>query len=267
MKITILLEDTMNPESGLECEHGFSAFVEFKGKRILFDTGQSGAFINNAKKLDIDLAKTDFVVLSHGHYDHTGGLPEFLENYDCKDMTLIAHPGIFGKKLQSDKTDIGCVIGRQELETAFKECFFTKTPVELMPGASFLGEVPRTYEDPGTCADCVLNGEIVPDLVKDDSAIVFKTDKGGVLLTGCSHSGIINLAKESEKRVGKLCVIIGGFHLMYAGKQRMNNIISEFREMNVKELRPGHCTSEEAIGRMEKDLDAKRITTGEVITI
>jgi len=266
MKITILIEDTAEPGSGLGAEHGFSAFVEFGGKKILFDTGQSGAFTENAERLGIDLNKTDFVVLSHGHFDHTGGLPAFLEKFDTEKMAFVSHPGIFEKKLHGSQWDIGCPLTRDEIVDAFKDCIFTDKPFEFIPGATFLGDVPRSYEDPGTCCDHVVGGAEEPDLVRDDSAIAFKTDKGIVLLTGCSHSGILNLAKESEE-MGRLYAIIGGFHLMGASRERLDRIISEFHKMGIKELRPGHCTGSEAIERMERELGAKRITTGEAINI
>ncbi len=261
MKILILAEDTAPGDGIMECEHGFSAFVEFRGKSVLFDTGQSGMFIRNAEKQGLDLAKTDFVVISHGHYDHTGGLPDLLNGYDTGHMTFVANPGIFDKKLHGSREYIGCPIGRKEVETAFGKCIFTTEAVEFSPGIVFLGEVPRIYEDPGTCADHIQDGKTVPDPVKDDSALVFRTDKGVVLLTGCSHSGILNLAKEAGK-YGMIYSVTGGFHLTGADEKRMNAVISGLSSMGISELRPGHCTGEHAVERMEGKLGAKRITAG-----
>jgi len=237
MKITILSENTSTLDTDLGAEWGFSAFVESGGKNILFDTGASGLFIENAKKLGVGLGKTDFLVISHGHWDHTGGVQDFIKRFDTKGMTLIAHPGAFG----SEKKE-------------FKGCVFSDKPVEFTPGAIFLGEVARTYEDAGS-------GN------KDDSAAVFKTEKGGVLVTGCSHSGVLNLAKAAEKEVGHIHAIIGGFHLGDASAERLECIISGFKELDIGELRPGHCTGDTAIAEMEQGLGARRITTGEVIEI
>lgn len=266
MKITILVEDTAKPGSGLKSEHGFSAFVEFGDERVLFDTGQSRAFIENAKKLRVDLSRTDFVVVSHGHYDHTDGLPHLLKKFDTRRMTFVSHPGVFDNKLHGSRQYIGCPVSRAGVESSFRNSVFAGSPIEFTPGATFLGEVPRDYEDPGTCCDHVVGGAEEPDPVSDDSAVAFKTEKGVVVLTGCSHSGILNIAKEAEK-LGKIYAIIGGFHLWGASKERLDRIISEFRKMGVKELRPGHCTGSEAINRMEKELGAKRITGGELIKI
>ncbi len=266
MELTVLVENTKVEGSGLGCEFGFSAFVEYDGSRILFDTGSSGLFIENAKKLGIDLGKTDFVILSHGHWDHAGGLPSLISDFDVKGMTFISHPGIFEKKVHSSRPDIGCPLGKEDIEKAFGKCMFTKKPLEFLQGAIFLGEVSREYEDPGTCGNQVVDGKAVPDQIKDDSAIVFKTEKGPVLLTGCSHSGILNLAKAAE-RYGKLRAVIGGFHLGDAPEQRLEKMISEFESMGIEELRPGHCTGDTSIRLMEQNLNATRITTGDIIRI
>ncbi|MGV8123732.1 MAG: MBL fold metallo-hydrolase [Candidatus Xenobiia bacterium LiM19] len=266
MKILILAEDTAPDDGIMECEHGFSAFVEFRGKSVLFDTGQSGMFTRNAEKQGLDLAKTDFVVISHGHYDHTGGLPCLLNGCNTGHMTFVANPGIFEKKLHGSREYIGCPIGRREVEAAFGKCIFTTEAVEFSPGIVFLGEVPRIYEDPGTCADHIQDGKTVPDPVKDDSALVFRTDKGVVLLTGCSHSGILNLARKAGK-YGRIYSVTGGFHLTGADEKRINAVISGLSSMGISELRPGHCTGEHAVERMKEELGAKRITTGESIEL
>ncbi len=266
MKITILAEDTAEPQSGLRREHGFSAFAEFGDERILFDTGQSDAFIRNAKRLGVDLSRADFVVISHGHYDHTGGLPHLLEKFDTKKMNFVSHPGIFDEKLHGSRNYIGCPVSRAEVESSFRNSVFATGPMELTPGVTFLGEVPRAYEDPGTCGDHVVDGREEPDPVLDDSALAFKTGKDVVVLTGCSHSGILNIARAAEK-LGKVYAVIGGFHLWGASSERLDKIISTFRQMGIKELRPGHCTGSEAIERMERELGAKRLKTGEVIRI
>jgi len=266
MKITILAENTAPEGSGLGAEFGFSSLVEFNGEQILFDTGSSGLFIENAKKLGVDLGKTDFVVLSHGHWDHSGGLPRFIEAFDTKGMTFVSHPDAFEEKVHGSRPYIRCPLSKEDVERAFGKCMFTRTPFEFMPGAIFLGEATRTYEDPGTCGDHVIGGRAVPDSMYDDSAVVFKVDKSAVLLTGCSHSGILNLAKAAEK-YGKLRAVVGGFHLHNAGSSRMDKIMSEFKRMGITALRPGHCTGDMPISMMERNLGARRITTGEVITL
>jgi 7,8-dihydropterin-6-yl-methyl-4-(beta-D-ribofuranosyl)aminobenzene 5'-phosphate synthase len=266
MRITLLAEDTAPGGGAIEREHGFSALVESGGKRLLFDTGQTDMFIRNAKRRGLDLAGTDFVVVSHGHYDHTGGLPDLLKSFDAKPMTFVGHPGIFEKKLHGSREYIGCPLGRNDIEAAFGKCIFTEKAVEFSPGVTFLGEVPRCYEDPGTCADHMEDGTLSPDPVKDDSALLFETDRGMVLLTGCSHSGILNLAGEAVTH-GKLYAVIGGLHLIKAGEMRMNAVISGLGAMGIIMLRPCHCTGEQAIERMERELGAQRVTAGEIIEL
>jgi len=264
MKITILAENTAN--AGFKPEFGFSAFVEFNGKKLLFDTGASGLFIENAGKLGIDLSKTDFVVLSHGHWDHADGLPHLLTEFDTGKMRFIAHPDIFARKYsQAKKRWLAMPVSKETAEASFNECLFSKKAHEFTEGVVFLGQVPRSYE--GDVTRKIPMGEtVIEDPLWDDSALVFKTQKGVVLLTGCSHSGILNLAKAAE-RFGHVYSIIGGFHLGNASEERLDKIISEFKKMRIEELRPGHCTGEHAIDRMEKELGARRITTGEVIIL
>ena len=198
MKITILCENTSSA-TGILAEWGFSAFIQTKGINILFDTGYSDVYKHNAKQLGIDLNDTDFIVLSHYHNDHSRGL----QFHDFKtSKKLIIHPQILEKLSQ---------IETEKLENDF-EIITRDKPLEFAKDIFYLGEIPRknNFE----------KGMYKNDKMLDDSAIAIKTDKGVVVISGCSHAGICNIceyAKEITEQ--KLYAVICGFHLSEKDKE------------------------------------------------
>lgn len=265
MKIS-LLSDNIAGE-GFLGEFGFSAFVEANGKKLLFDSGASDIFSKNASRMGIDLSKSDFVFISHGHWDHANGLKHLMENFDTSKMTFISHPGIFQKRSHG-KRDIGIEgIGPKEILDAFKKCIFSREAIEFSKGLTFLGEVDRSKGLSNPVGDLDVRGKIIADPVIDDSAMVIRTEKGNVLLTGCSHSGITNLARAADS-LGKLCCVLGGFHLASATKGDLDKTIKELKGiLRGGAVFPGHCTGEQAILRMEDELGAAKLHTGKVIEI
>ncbi len=266
MKIVILIEDL--PNEGLLWEHGISAYIEFENTRILFDTGQTGAFIDNAAHLGVNLDKVNYLVLSHGHYDHTGGLRRLVDSFDMSETTLIAHPLIFEKKLRADGTEIGNSMTEGEIKQHFGEIILTRKPYALSDDIVFTGEIPRIYENPGTVGYHIDAGRLVPDPVVDDSSLFFRTNKGTVVVVGCSHTGILNITKHAGLD-SKVHSVIGGFHLIGATQERIKNIVSGFSELGVQILYPGHCTGERAIKEMKKVFGNRVhvLKTGKVIRI
>lgn len=229
MNIKILLED-----NNILNEHGLSIFIQYKDLNILFDTAQSDLFIKNAKKLDIDLSKTDYIVLSHGHYDHGNGL-KFL---NIEKKPLICHPDVFLKRFKENNKYIGLNQNKKELSSKFK-LILSKKPYFINKDICFLGQInskKTKYR--------LKNGEI--DYIKDDTALVINTKKGLVIITGCSHSGIKNIIKYAKKvmKNKKIYAIIGGFHLKKVN-QEVKNLINEFK--SIDKIYTGHCTKKEVI--------------------
>ncbi|MBN2518620.1 MAG: MBL fold metallo-hydrolase [Candidatus Altiarchaeota archaeon] len=268
MKLSVLVEDTAPSGSGLGCEHGFSALVEADGKRILFDTGQSCMFLENAEKMGVEIENLDFVVLSHGHYDHTGGLPSLSRSIDLTSATLLAHPLAFEGKFYPGGKDIGCPMLLEYLTPLFGGVLMTKEPYPISKNIYFTGEVPRLYEKPEEVGRHYESGVIRPDFMPDDSSLVFRIGKRLVVVSGCAHAGILNISKYAESLFeGKIHALIGGFHLLNAGQERLETIISEFGRMRVEEIYPGHCTGEHAIEEMGKKLSVTRIRSGTILEV
>ena len=185
MKITILCENEISSkcwDQDVFAEWGFSALLETDDSRILFDTGKSKLYWDNAKNLGVDLEKTDYIVLSHYHSDHAKGLT--FQKFKNK-KELIIHPHIM-EKIPKEDTEI------------FKKDFkitTSKKPIEIAPGVYYLGEIPRKkHFEKGTC-----EGEEMPD----DSALAIKSKKGVIVLTGCSHSGICNICEYAKEVTGQ----------------------------------------------------------------
>ncbi len=260
-RITVLCENTAWKPMGITGEHGFSALVEKDGQRILFDTGQGMSLANNAQVLGVNLADIQTVVLSHGHYDHTGGLPAVL--HPPRGVQVIAHPDIFGEKYAAmDNPDgtahvfIGLKYSRPYLEGTLGAKFnLLREFTEIGDGIFFSGEVPRTtpFEHPDKRLKVRQNGEIVDDPLWDDISLLIETDQGPVLLLGCAHSGVVNVMTHFSGKTGhkKFHAVIGGTHLGFmAGPHdqgdQLNRSMDAFDEYGVDLVAVSHCTGQEA---------------------
>ena len=221
MKLQILVDNTTFIDRYFRAEPGFSLYLEYKGTRLLFDTGYSDLFLANAGKMGIDLSRLDFLVISHSHLDHTWGLAPFvryltertIEGLPYKRPRLVGHPGIFNSVDIEDIPEIGCLISQDKLERHM-EISLSKAPVELASGLFFLGQIPRE-NDFESRTPVGRQGE-KPDFVMEDSGLALKTDQGLVIITGCAHAGICNTISHAMKVCGdtRVADVIGGFHLL-----------------------------------------------------
>ncbi|NLX90000.1 MAG: MBL fold metallo-hydrolase [Firmicutes bacterium] len=252
VKITILCENSVPyPASGVLGEHGLAMLLETDTKRILFDTGGGMTLLQNAKVLNVDLKNLDALVLSHGHYDHTGGLKALLQNYGgCLD--IYAHPDIFEAKYHliegKEPKKIGLPWTKEELED-LGACFhLAREPRKLSGGVLLTGEIPRREkEEEGTIKElCRQNpdGSLVPDPFFDDQAIIVESPEGMIVLLGCTHSGLINTLKYAAELTEneKIRACIGGTHLVAASKERLGYTLKELEKFNVQQIAPCHCT-------------------------
>jgi 7,8-dihydropterin-6-yl-methyl-4-(beta-D-ribofuranosyl)aminobenzene 5'-phosphate synthase len=257
-KITVLCENTAWGRMGITGEHGFSALIEHEGKQILFDTGQGMSLARNARVLGISLADIKTVVLSHGHYDHTGGLPAVL--YPPRGVEVIAHPDIFAEKFAvrdnaGAKTNvfIGIKYRRRYLEATLGAEFNLKREFgEIARGIYFSGEVPRqtTFEHPDKRLKVRQGGEIVDDPLLDDISLLIETDEGPVILLGCAHAGVVNVMHHFSVQTGhkKFRAVIGGTHLgfMTGAGDQLERSMDAFDTYGVGLVAVSHCTGRQA---------------------
>ncbi len=249
IKITILCENVAGHHGRKVClaEWGFSAFIQAAGVNLLFDTGHTDVYKKNAERLGIHLEDTDVVVLSHFHWDHTGGLRFHPFKSQKK---LVTHPEVL-EKLPADesaklKQDFAIVTSRE--------------PLEFAKNIIYLGEIPRENDFEA--------GDFKGDKMLDDSAIVIKTPKGAVLITGCSHAGICNICEYGKKVSGQpLYAVIGGFHLFEKNKKAVDKTMDYFKKEKPTHLMPMHCVDFPTQAKFHTNFGTVKYSSGDSIVI
>ena len=255
-KITVLCENTSGRMMGVTGEHGFSALIEKQGQKLLFDTGQGMSLENNAKYLQKNLSRIEQVVLSHGHYDHTGGLPAVL--YPPRKVKVTAHPGIFENKLAEHQLVsgqslfyIGMPYSYEFLTKGLYADFDLQTEFcEIGPGIYYSGQVPREtdFEHPDPHLKVEDNTQIQVDQVWDDISLLIDTEKGPVVLLGCAHAGMVNVLNHFCKNTGykKFHAVIGGTHLGFQGPgEQLEKSLQALQDYQVDLVAVSHCTGQE----------------------
>jgi len=248
LRVTTLSENTAEID-GFLGEWGLSILVESDDAKVLFDTGQSISTTHNAKLLGVDLSQIDRIVLSHGHFDHTGGLKHVLGQIG-REIEVIAHPDIWQAKYNARQGEepryIGIPSSRRDLESLGANFQLTSEPVAISESIMTSGEVPMVtdYEEIEPFLVVKDNGDFKPDTFRDDQALIIKTTTGLVVILGCAHRGIINTLYHAQKISGvkNIDTVIGGCHLMNASEERIWQTIAALREIGVGRLGPCHCT-------------------------
>lgn len=264
----LLLVDNTTVVPGLETEHGLSMRVVAGGKHILFDTGMGMALPGNAAALGADLSRTDAIVLSHGHYDHTGGLPHIFDLGVAP--TIFMHPEATRMRYGCLQTPPHKAIGMRPaiadaLGAREKDIVPTGKPIQITDRLWITGPVPRrnAFEDTGgpffVDADC-----LVKDLIPDDQAIWFDTTAGIVVLLGCAHSGVVNTLDYIAELTGTtaFCAVIGGMHLVNASAERLDATAEALQHYKVQQLAPCHCTGENPASFLASRFPAQYATAG-----
>ena len=268
LQITTLIENTPDDEGRLAYEHGLSFYIEFQGKKLLFDSGQTGAFLENAEKLKKDISDIDYFLISHGHYDHSSGVMQTIEKLGQKTKMLVGKD-FFAPKYKLLEDGEYKYTGNPFTEAELTERLQEKNIVleqldedvkyvtdKIVIFGNFKSETGFEQHNPNffirqepSCQGgvCTLGGW-QQDAFREEIAIGLITDKGLVLVVGCSHVGIINILKHVKKHIDlPIYSVLGGTHLVAADKVRLCRTVEELEKLGLRQIAVSHCTGDEGV--------------------
>lgn len=249
----ICLVNNFSINDSFSNEHGLSLYIETEKAKILFDTGLGKALFCNAKLLNIDLESLDYIVLSHSHNDHTGGLKELLKiNVKAK---VIAHKDIFAEKYSSSTGEYK-FIGLTKENLDLNRFIFVEDKFCINEIINIYGNF-NSYEDSREKNHFVKSGtEYLPDYASDEIYLIIEENGFDILITGCSHRGIINIVRElKEKNYFKNEFwIFGGLHTRNKSKEELENIIRELETLSAKKAFVNHCTFKDKVVNERQNL-------------
>ncbi len=251
MKLTVLVDNNTYIDRYFLAEPGLSFLLQDEGTTILFDTGYSGIFLDNAQKMGLDLANLDYLVLSHNHLDHTWGLDRLIKYYTelaierrpYKKPVVVTHPETFTSVSYRDIGELGPLLSEKKLAKHFG-MQVRKSPQKLSEKITFLGEIPRKNNFEALTPIGQKEGSTEGDYVIEDSALVYNSSKGLVIITGCSHAGICNIIDYAKEICGtdQVAEIIGGLHLLNPPHKQLQGTLDYLQELQPGVVRACHCT-------------------------
>lgn len=261
ISVTILVENTARGP-GILGEHGLAWWIDTGTHRVLFDTGQGMALVHNATRLGVDLSQADAIVLSHGHFDHVGGLEAAL--HAAPRASLFLHPRAVEPKFIGTDPAAGRRISTAFVETESfrgknRRVVATRESFEVAPGVRATGEIPRTNDFEDTGGAFFLDATLTrPDPLLDDQALYLPTAQGVIVICGCAHAGVINTLSHIARLTGDASVqaLFGGLHLENASARRMEETVRALRAYRPRQMGFCHCTGLAAIRRLWSEFPA-----------
>ncbi len=261
INLTILCENSVARPFGVLGEHGFACYLETPQGNYLFDTGQGNTIINNARVLGKNLADIKALMLSHGHYDHTGGLEQVLE---CNsEVDIYAHPGIFADRywnVEGRQRYVGIAWKRDYLESIGANFKLQRELREVGRGVYLTGEIPRNNDfEKGDSQQTAVgaNGQILqPDPLPDDLSMVVETPLGLIIVLGCAHAGLVNIIEYVvDNFPGKnIHAVVGGTHLGFADDEQFEKTLQIFDRFEIAKVGVSHCTGLQKAARLANRL-------------
>ncbi len=256
MKVHILAENRVR-RRGLLAEHGLSLWIDTGKKKILFDTGQTDVYMHNSKAMGIDIESAEYIVISHGHYDHAGGLEFFPELDSVKGIYI--HPDAFLRKTadagdSEPERDVGVP---WEMKPWIRDRLVrNRETVEIESGIAVSGEIPRVTSFERVPADFRVEreGRLEHDLIIDEQVLIVEVDGGIAVFSGCSHPGIVNCLEYVRKTYpdSTIKLLVAGMHMDNISRSRLDSSIKHMLDMNIKKLVPLHCTGFNAMCEMKR---------------
>lgn len=262
MNLTVLVDNNTHLGNCLISEHGLSFLVEELDTKLIFDCGTTDAYIKNAYKMDLDLENVTDIVLSHSHLDHIGGFLRLQSLYkkfkfigiNFNQKNVISHPDVF--KLV-DKSENAAEVAEEELHLAkdkLEEFFNLKLctePMNITQKLVYLGEIP-------------VKSEHKSDYTPDEVALVYKSNDGLVIMSGCSHCGVQNIIEYAKKVTGESRVetLIGGMYLINRSVDEINELGKYLQQQNIKHIYPCHCTDLESKIILSRYVKIEEVSTG-----
>lgn len=264
MKIRCLIENNETPF--FISEHGLSLLIEYNNKKILFDTGKTNSFLNNAKKLNINLSDIDYLVLSHAHYDHTGGVIDFIKENNYKNSVFVGNNFKANKYSLEEGNFIykGIPFDIKELKNInYVNDYLKIDDLYLLNNFKELNNFEKINDK-----FYILDKDYIKDLFTDELALAIDTPSGIILFVGCSHVGIINIINQVKDRLNKrIRGVVGGFHLSTYSDEYATKIIKKLKEFDLDFISPIHCSGHEKLFKAEFKNRCKMLYSGDFFTI
>ena len=255
VQITTLVENGMGEHLALKNEHGISFFIEKDGHTVLFDTGQSDAFIYNADQLRKNLSGIEYVVLSHGHYDHSGGFRHVTDI--AKNFELVVGRGFFDDKYAYRNNSyeyLGNNFGEDFLkDRGIRYRIMDERSRELIPGVHVVTDFPRRHTDEvvNPRFRVMRDGKMQEDTFTDEVLMAVETSRGVVVILGCSHPGMRNMIDAVTDLLDKpIYAVLGGTHLVEARGPALDHSIDYLQRENIEVIGVSHCTGKDVMSHL-----------------